>query len=86
MSVAVEAVGMETNVGTTDKRVRTALGAIAGVLSLATLTGAAPLPAVAAPVLGIAAIAMLATALTGTCGLYSLLGVDTCRVGSSNTR
>ena len=71
---------MQTNVGATDKRVRTALGAVAGSLSLATLAGVAPLPATAGPVLGIVALAMLGTALTGTCGLYSVLGVDPCSV------
>lgn len=71
---------MNKNVGATDKRVRTVVGAAAGAVSLGTLAGVVPLPALAAPFLGIVAIAMLATAVTGTCGLYSLLGVDTCRV------
>ncbi|QKG93609.1 DUF2892 domain-containing protein [Halorubrum sp. SS5] len=69
---------MEQNVGATDKLVRTAVGAVAGAVSIATLAGAAPLPALAAPVLGVVALAMLATAATGTCGLYALLGFSTC--------
>ncbi len=73
---------MDKNVGSTDRRVRTAIGAIVGTLSLATLIGVVPLPAIVAPVLGIVAIAALGTAATGTCGLYSLIGVDTCRVRS----
>ena len=69
---------MNQNVGSTDKTFRTLVGALAGVVSLATLAGAVPLPAIISPVLGVVAIMMLGTALTGTCGLYSILGVDTC--------
>ncbi|ELZ49998.1 hypothetical protein C464_03427 [Halorubrum coriense DSM 10284] len=77
---------MNQNVGSTDKRVRTAVGAVAGAVSLATLAGSAPLPDIAAPVLGVVAIAMLATAATGTCGLYSVLGVDTCPADAGGSR
>lgn len=77
---------MNQNVGATDKRVRTVVGAVAGAASLATLAGAAPLPTVAAPVLGVVALAMLATAATGTCGLYALLGVDTCPADAGGSR
>lgn len=69
---------MDVNVGQTDKTVRIVVGALAGVISLATLAGAVPLPALAAPVLGIGALILLVTAYTGFCGLYSVLGVDTC--------
>jgi hypothetical protein len=69
---------MDQNVGSMDKKLRTLVGAAAGVVSLAVLAGAAPLPTILSPVLGVVAIMMLGTALTGTCGLYSLLGVDTC--------
>ena len=54
------------------------LGAVAGLLSLATLASAIPLPAIASPVLGLVAIIMLGTSLTGSCPVYTLLGVDTC--------
>ncbi|MFC5279905.1 DUF2892 domain-containing protein [Halorubrum rubrum] len=77
---------MDKNVGAMDKRVRTAVGAALGVASLATLAGSVPLPAIAAPILGIASLAMLVTAATGTCGLYSLLGIDTCSVSPDETR
>lgn len=77
---------MKQNVGAADKRVRTTLGAVFGTLSLATLAGAISLPSIAAPLLGIAAIAMLATAATGTCVLYSLIGVDTCSVSPDESR
>ncbi|WP_418286053.1 DUF2892 domain-containing protein [Halorubrum sp. DTA46] len=77
---------MNQNVGVTDKRVRTALGAVFGALSLSVLAGAVPLPSIAALVFGIAATAMLATAATGTCGLYSLIGVDTCSVSPGDSK
>lgn len=69
---------MANNVGSMDRKLRTVIGAVAGVLSLAILAGAVPLPEIASPVLGIVAIMMLGTAATGTCALYSILGVDTC--------
>jgi len=71
---------MDVNVGQTDKTVRIVIGAIIGLLSLATLAGAVPLPAIAAPVLGVGALILLITGYTGFCGLYSVLGVDTCPV------
>ena len=77
---------MNQNVGSTDKLVRTALGAVLGVVSLATLAGAIPLPTLAAPVLGVASLLMLGTAASGTCLLYSLLGVDTCSASASGSR
>ena len=77
---------MAQNVGATDKRVRTALGAVLGTVSLATLAGVLSLPGIAALVTGVAAIVMLGTAATGTCGLYSLLGVDTCSVSPGDSR
>jgi len=71
---------MARNVGATDGRVRTGLGAIVGLLSLGTLAGAVPLPSVAAAVLGLGAVILLGTAVTGFCPLYSVLGMDTCPV------
>ncbi|GAB7090329.1 hypothetical protein JCM18237_06000 [Halorubrum luteum] len=73
---------MNVNVGATDRRVRTAVGALAGAASLGTLAGLIPASSVAALVLGIVAIAMLGTAVTGVCGLYAVLGVDTCSIDS----
>lgn len=75
---------METNVGATDRRVRTAIGAIVGLVSLGILGGVVPLPMVASPVLGIIAIMALGTAATGTCGLYSVIGVSTCPMDSDS--
>lgn len=69
---------MEQNVGATDQQVRTGLGAVLGVGSLAALAGVG-LPALAAPVLGVFALVLFVTAAAGTCGLYSLIGANTCR-------
>jgi hypothetical protein len=44
------------------------------------------LPEIAAPVLGVASLLMLGTAATGVCGLYALLGVDTCPVSAVDSR
>jgi hypothetical protein len=70
--------GMDKNVGSVGRKARTLVGAVAGLLSLAILAEAVSLPEIASPVLGVVAIMMLGTAATGTCGQYSLLGVDTC--------
>jgi len=77
---------MNQNVGSMDKRARTALGAVLGLASLATLAGAVSLPMVTAPVLGVASLIMLVTATVGTCPIYSLLGVDTCPVSPEASR
>jgi hypothetical protein len=71
---------MERNVGEIDKRVRIAIGAVLGIASLSVLGGALPLPEIAAPVLGVVSLLALGTAATGTCGLYAVLGIDTCSV------
>lgn len=72
---------MEENVGDTDKVVRVVLGAVAGLLSLGILADLLPeslsAPMIASPILGIVAIALLATAFTSKCGLYSALGMNT---------
>jgi len=73
---------MEKNVGATDKAVRIGVGALAGLVSLAILLGTLSLPEVLSPVLGVAAVVLLVTAFTGFCGLYAVLGVDTCPAGS----
>jgi hypothetical protein len=69
---------MNTNVGVTDKSVRTIVGAIAGVLSLAILAGQLSAPALASPVLGVVALMMLGTAATRSCPVYSVLRMITC--------
>ncbi|WP_181693062.1 DUF2892 domain-containing protein [Natronomonas sp. LN261] len=69
---------MNKNVGSTDRLIRTLVGAISGLVSLAILAGVVSLPTIVSPVLGVVAVMMLGTALTGTCALYSILGLDTC--------
>jgi hypothetical protein len=54
------------------------VGAVAGLLSLGILASAVPLPAIASPVLGVVSILMIGTSLTGSCPVYTVLGVDTC--------
>ena len=68
---------MERNVGSTDALVRVLLGALLGIASLAILGGYVEAAAILSPVLGLAAVMLLATGLTNTCGLYSALGVRT---------
>ncbi|MFZ5638352.1 MAG: YgaP family membrane protein [Pseudomonadota bacterium] len=65
---------MQKNVGSADKTVRILLGL--GLLSL--------LFVLEAPMkyLGLIGIVPLATSLMGWCPLYTLLGVNTCRVKS----
>jgi hypothetical protein len=69
---------MDVNVGSTDKSMRTLIGAIAGVVSLAILAGQLDAPALASPVLGVVALIMLGTAATRSCPVYSVLGMNTC--------
>lgn len=71
---------MEKNVGQLDGIVRIVVGAIAGLVSLAILGNAVAGPMILSPVLGVVAIVMLVTGATGRCGLYSLIGVNTCDV------
>lgn len=72
------------NVGASDRTIRTALGAVFGLVSLAVLAGTGSLPMILAPVFGVIAIIMLGTAAAGTCGVYALIGVDTCSAGLEN--
>lgn len=72
---------MEENLGETDKVVRIVLGAVSGLISLGILADlipeSLPAPMIASPILGLVAMALLATAFTNKCGLYSALGMNT---------
>lgn len=68
---------METNVGLMDQKVRIALGAILGLVSLGILGNYIPGPEIASPVLGIVSLVLLATGYFRTCALYSALGMNT---------
>lgn len=69
---------METNVGLMDQKVRIALGAVLGLISLGILfTNMIPLPEIASPVLGVVSLILLATGYFQKCALYSALGMNT---------
>ncbi|MEF8825323.1 MAG: DUF2892 domain-containing protein [Halapricum sp.] len=70
------------NVGSVDRLLRTAIGAVLGAGSLAILVGIGSLPSLLSPVLGVLALVMLGTAASGTCGVYSVFGIDTCSMQS----
>ncbi len=66
---------MKNNVGIIDRVLRIVLGIVIGVLIyLGTLSGTAAI------VLGIVGGIFVLTALTGSCGLYSVFGFSTCPV------
>lgn len=68
---------MDTNVGSTDKIARIAVGALAGLLSLAALADAVAISGLGALLLGVVAVLMLGTAFTSKCAVYSALGIST---------
>jgi hypothetical protein len=75
---------MEENVGDTDSQVRVVLGALSGALALVLLgqsldlvSSLLTLPAIASPVLGAVAVALLGTAYTRECPVCAAAGVDT---------
>jgi hypothetical protein len=75
---------MEKNVGDTDSQVRVVLGALSGALALVLLgqsldlvSSLLTLPAIASPVLGAVAVALLGTAYTRECPVCAAAGVDT---------
>jgi len=71
---------MENNVGSTDQAVRITIGALMGLSSIAILAGYLDVEELLSPVLGVLSVVLLATAYTGKCGLYNLLGINTCKV------
>lgn len=68
---------MSKNIGTTDRALRVVVSLVLGYLSLGgILTGTW------ATVALVFAVALLATAVVGWCGLYKVLGIRTCPVDS----
>lgn len=67
---------MDKTVGIKDARVRTAIGAITGISSIAILV-TSMFPAVLSPLLGLVSTIMLITAYTGLCPMYSAIGYRT---------
>jgi hypothetical protein len=65
---------MRPNVGTTDARIRLALGVV--LLVAAALLNGFPAVAVPAAVLG---VVFIGTALTRRCVVYAILGIDSTR-------
>jgi hypothetical protein len=61
------------NEGALDRIIRAILGVGAGIGAIFT-TGALQIT------LGIISAALIITAITGFCGLYALLGINTCKV------
>lgn len=71
---------MEENVGGLDQQLRIAGGAVLGLVSLAILgdfTMGYDVPMVVSPVLGVLALVLLGTGLTGKCKINAMLGKDT---------
>jgi hypothetical protein len=68
---------MKTNVGRPDRIIRVVL-AIAAAIVPATGTVSGTLGTVLYVVSGV----LLVTSLTGFCGLYTLFGINTCKIGS----
>jgi hypothetical protein len=69
---------MIKNVGSVDKALRILLAVIVAVLIITkVLTGAAAI------ILAIVAGMFLITSLLGFCGLYSLIGINTCKTRKS---
>lgn len=65
---------MKKNVGTFDAVIRYIIAVVlAALIYMKVLTGTLAIIA------GIVAVAMLLTGLFGWCGLYALLGINTCR-------
>ena len=65
---------MKKNIGNTDKLIR-----LIFALAVALLYFTDVISGTLAIILGIAALAMVATSLLGYCGLYSILGITTCK-------
>lgn len=71
---------MKKNVGRTDIIIRILIAIVIGVLVFThVITGTLAI------ILGIVAIALLLTSLFGFCGLYTLIGINTCRVKQGKT-
>lgn len=69
----------DRNVGQIDRLIRVPFGMAAAVATIQVLlTYSLETAIVPATVLGISAVILLMTAVTGTCGIYGVLGINTC--------
>ena len=69
--------GMKYNIGATDRNVRALGGAVVALVGVATLAGALEFGTVTGAVAVLIGTVLLGTALTRTCLVYRILGVDT---------
>jgi hypothetical protein len=69
---------MKKNIGNTDKLIRLVIALVIAVLYFTNV-----IDGTLAIVLGIVALAMVVTSLLGFCGLYAILGCNTCKVETS---
>lgn len=68
---------MNNNIGDADRIIRTALGGLSGIMALFGLFYA-EIPTVIAPLFGLISIILIVTAYVKFCGLYKIIGYDTC--------
>ena len=65
---------MKKNVGNTDKLIRLVVALVIAVLYfMGVISGTVAI------ILGVVAVAMVATSLLGFCGLYAIFGCSTCK-------
>ena len=69
---------MKKNLGNTDKLIRLVIALVIAVLYFTNV-----IDGTLAIVLGIVAFAMVVTSLLSYCGLYAILGCNTCKVEAS---
>lgn len=74
--------GMEANIGSTDRIVRLVAGVVLAAVALAGFGNVVELGATVGVVLLVAGAILVGTSLTRMCPIYRVLGVDTCRTGS----
>lgn len=77
---------MDRNVGSVDQSTRVVAGAVSGSVSIAILLGAISLSGVVSLGLGVVALVLFTTALTGNCPAYSLLGINSCSRSSGTAK
>ncbi|MBL7904188.1 MAG: DUF2892 domain-containing protein [Bacteroidales bacterium] len=71
---------MKKNVGNTDKLIRLVIALVIAVLYFMDI-----ISGTVALVLGIVALAMVATSLLNFCGLYAIFGFSTCKNKAENS-
>lgn len=72
---------MTKNIGSTDRTVRIVVGAIVAIVGVVGILGYIALPMWLNIVLIVVGAVVVVTALIRFCGLYKLLGINTCKCG-----